>query len=128
MMRTLAISLVLLASSASASDVIPHIPVQFLGTWAGSLEECGALGSDSTLRLESDRVAYWESFGALRAIVANGDDEIAMILDFSGEGEVWLGTLQLSISPDGERLIDEYSVPGEPVVRYRCPSTTAASI
>lgn len=121
MMRTLAITLLLVASPSLASDVVDTIPERFQGEWAGSVVECGALGNDSTLRLESDGISYWESFGVVKAVVARGSDEIALIAEFSGEGESWLGTLQVRLSPDGNSLIDEHTVPGEEVVRFRCP-------
>lgn len=124
MVRSLAITLLLVALPALASDVLTTIPAQFLGTWTSSLEKCGSYGDDSMLRLESEHISYWESSGSVKTVVVRENNEIAMIAELSGEGETWLGTLQLKLSPDGSSLIDEYTVPGEQIVRYRCPSST----
>ncbi len=128
MMRFLAIALMIFSSPVLASDVLTTVPERFLGTWAGDLASCGRVEDNQNLRLERDYISYWESGGSIKAIVVRGNDEIAMIAELSGEGETWLATLQFRLSPEGDRLIDESTIPGEQVVRYRCsPSTGSRS-
>jgi hypothetical protein len=47
-------------------------------------------------------------------------DEIALIVELSGEGETWLATAKFKLSPDGRMLTDHTSIPGKEIVRYRC--------
>jgi hypothetical protein len=121
MVRFLTIALLLLSSPVMASEILTAVPGRFLGIWAGNLAECGRDEDNLNLRLEGDYISYWESGGPIKSIVVRGSDEIAMIAELSGEGETWLATPQFRLSPEGDRLIDESTTPGEKVVRYRCP-------
>lgn len=103
------------------------VPERFVGHWAGSPEACGSDTDDLILRIAPGHITYWESDGPIRAVVARAADEIALIAELSGEGETWLSPVRFRLSADGRRLIDETSIPGNEVVRYRCPQVAGAA-
>jgi hypothetical protein len=103
------------------------VPDRFVGQWAGSLDDCGSDTDDLALRITPNHVSYWESGGPVKAVVVRGDHEIALILELTGEGETWLSAVTFKLSPDGLRLVDTSSVPGQEVVRYRCTGSVGPS-
>ena len=112
------LALVFDATSAAANSAVP---AQFVGYWAGSPELCGSDSDDLILHISEKHISYWESNGPIRAVVTRGSNEIALIAELSGEGETWLATASFTLSTDGRRLLDSTTVPGQTVVRYRCP-------
>lgn len=110
-----------LAGSATGS-----MPERLIGLWASSPEACGTETDDLILRIAPQRITYWESDGPVLAAVVRAERELALIVELSGEGETWLSTAHFRLSPDGRRLIDETSVPGQQRVRYRCPAPAGA--
>lgn len=112
------LSLPALAGSAGAT-----VPDRFVGHWAGSPESCRSDADDLVLRIAHHRISYWESEGPIKAVVVRGDTEIALISELSGEGETWLSTAKFKLSRDGRRLVDDTTVPGQAVVRYKCPGS-----
>ena len=124
----LAVALAALVSSAAlgASPEASRVPDQFVGHWAGRPESCASNADELTLRLSKDRIAYWESEGPVLASVSRGTRELALIIELSGEGETWLATAKFELSADGQQLVDSTTIPGESVVRHRCPTAAAA--
>ena len=116
----------LTSTSVGASSDAPRVPDQYIGQWAGSPEACGSDADDLTLRLSKDRIAYWESAGPILASVSRGGRDLALIMELSGEGEKWLATAKFELSADGQQLVDSTTIPGESVVRHRCPAIAAA--
>ena len=112
----LLLPLPLLAGSAAAT-----VPDRFIGYWAGSPTSCGSDVDDLILHIGARQISYWESEGPIKAAITRGNNEIALIAELSGEGETWLATATFKLSQDGRRLIDDTTVPGQEVVRYRCP-------
>jgi len=115
-----AITALLLSVPLLASSTAAVVPDRFVGDWAASPISCGSDADDLLLRIEAHHIFYWESNGPIKAAVTRGNDEIALILELSGEGETWLATAQFKLSEDGRRLIDNTTVSGKEVVRYRC--------
>ncbi|GHA77501.1 hypothetical protein GCM10007067_13680 [Lysobacter bugurensis] len=117
--RTLAVLALALAPviAAAGGSAIPH---RFLGEWNPDVSQCGKGTDESLLYIEPRRVRFWESSGPVRAAVARGR-ELALILELSGEGEVWLSATQFDLSRDGNELVWE-TTSGEKFVRFRCPS------
>ncbi len=72
------------------------------------------------LKIEADRITYWESDGPIKAVVVRGKYEIALIAELSGEGETRLSTAHFKLSPEKNMLID-MSDPEIEFIRYRCP-------
>ena len=104
---------------APAAERRETVPARFVGEWVADLKRCGTDRDDSRLRLDADRVRFHESGGPIRAVVARGESEIALIAELSGEGETWLACHRFRLSADRERLID---ATGEAeFARYRCP-------
>ena len=114
------LALVLLVPLGQAAVHTPSIPKQFQGEWNANLSDCKVGDSDSRLRIAPQSLSYYESSGAVRAVVTRGNNEIALIVELSGEGETWLATEHLKLSPDGNRL-ESIAQAGAPFVRFRCP-------
>jgi len=120
-MRSLAIvPLLLVSSHAPAADLISAVPHRFVGEWNASLSDCGTANNDSRLLIGKDHITFWESDGPVKAVVAEGRYEIALILHLSGEGETWIATEHFRLSQDGEELTS-VNLPGDGFVRRRCP-------
>jgi hypothetical protein len=120
MKTALFIATLLLPLPAIGVDGIATVPDRFIGHWAGSPDSCGSDADDLILRVAPDHIAYWESEGPIKAVVVRGDTEIALIAELSGEGETWLSTAQFTLSRDGRQLIDNTTVPGKELIRYKC--------
>lgn len=108
---------------ADAEPAAISIPEQFQGEWNRNPEGCGTAMDDSRLRLGPDTIRYHESSGPIRAAVARGRRELALIVELSGEGETWLRTEHFRLSPSMDAL-STVGGAGEPFVRYRCAPTT----
>ena len=106
-------------AAATGAERWETVPARFLGEWNSSLKQCGTDRNDSRLRLDADRIRFHESGGPIRAVVTQGELELALIVELSGEGETWLACNRFRLSADHEQLID---VTGDAeFVRYRCP-------
>ena len=115
-------ALALSTTISAAND--PTIPKSFLGEWNADISQCGKGTDESFLLLEPHRVSFWESTGPVIAAFLRGN-ELALILELSGEGEVWLSATKFELSLDGSTLTSE-TIPGEEFVRYRCPTSASA--
>jgi len=120
MIRCLLIALSLFAGSATAAEQQKKVPARFVGEWNANLEHCGTALNDSRLRISTDRIRLYESGGPIRAVVTQGEFDLALIAELSGEGEVWLLFRQYRLSADGDYLTDVTDA-GSDLVRYRCP-------
>jgi hypothetical protein len=107
----LVLVVLLVTASAVAAERVTKVPQAFIGRW------CNA-DSESLLEIKSNEISYYESQGPIKAVVASGDGEVALILELTGEGETWLTTAQFKLSKDKKQLIDAKSEP--PYVRRRC--------
>ena len=117
-MSLLAVALALGAGAATAAELQATVPPRFQGEWAASLKQCGT-GDESRLTIEPAHIRFYESRGAIKAVVTQGDSELALIAELSGEGETWLALRHFRLAADQKTLTD---VTGEPeLVRYRCP-------
>ena len=105
------VGLLLIAVSAVAAERVAKVPQEFVGRW------CNA-ASESLLEIKGNEISFYESQGPIKAIVVNGESEIALIAELSGEGETWLATAQFELSKDKKQLIDPTTKP--PYVRRRC--------
>ena len=106
--------------SAYAAEQKTAIPVQFQGRWVASVKDCTAPWSESSLKIGSDKIRFFESGGPARAIVTQGDLELALIVELFGEGDSWLAYHHFRLSDDRNTLtslVDEQPR----FIRYRCP-------
>jgi hypothetical protein len=115
------IATLLLPLPALAGAGMVAVPDRFVGYWAGSPDSCGLDTDDLSVRIAPHHISYWESEGPVKAVVVHGDGEIALISELSGEGATWLSTAKFKLSLDGRQLIDATTVPGQELVRYKCP-------
>ncbi len=118
-MRASLLAFVVLAwagASLASSGVVPE---PFRGVWASSPDSCGA-DDDLTMQITAGHVSFWESSGAISAVVERAD-EIAITAELSGEGQTWLWAATFRLSSDGRTLVGPTSGAGAEVVRYRCP-------
>lgn len=120
MMAAHVIAALLFPFQILASNGEATVPTRFTGYWAGSPDSCGSDADELILRITPRHIYYWESDGPIKAVVVRGGNEIALISELSGEGETWLSTANFKLSQDGRKLIDDTTVPGQEVVRYKC--------
>lgn len=111
------------ASSDSADPEIAivqsTIPVQFQGLWDANVAGCSNPGSDGRLRVEADRLQFYESSGPVTEVIMQGDLDATVYLELSGEGMTWTDINKLELSGDRNALT--ITSDGFESVRYRCP-------
>ncbi|GAB2509526.1 hypothetical protein [Lysobacter humi (ex Lee et al. 2017)] len=110
----------LIAVPASAAQRVTSIPAAFQGEWNSMPKQCGSALDDSRLVISAGTIQWYESRGPVRAVVAQGAREIALIAELSGEGERWLSMSHFRLDASGRKLTD-VSNEATPVVRHRCP-------
>jgi hypothetical protein len=96
----------LLVGAASAAETRGTIPEQFHGVWAGSESDCALGFPESILTIGAKQVDFYASRSRVLSIAVDGEMELAVLLEASGEGESWLATWQFRLSPDGKELTD----------------------
>jgi hypothetical protein len=109
------------AGVVHAADSRKSIPQRFQGEWTSRLSGCMDLGTDDhAIRISPSVVYFYESKGKVVAVAAHRSLELAIILDMSGEEEVWMQVMQFRLSRDRKTLTDVTTrMPG--TVRVRCP-------
>lgn len=106
----------LLATTAEQHQIVPD---RFQGEWHSDLENCGTL-AEGGLQMEADRIQFYESTGSIVSVVTQGQSDLALTSELSGEGETWLAQHHFRLSEDGNSL--SAIVYGNPsLTRYRCP-------
>jgi hypothetical protein len=71
-------------------------------------------------RKGNPRIRFYESRGSIKAVVTQGQSDLALITELSGEGDTWLYN-HFRLSPDLKSLTDVTDATGESkLVRYRC--------
>jgi hypothetical protein len=94
------------------------IPDPWLGEWNENLEDCGTGNNDSRLRIEANRVLFYEGGGMVRGAFLHGPFEIVVVLDMTGEGQTWIAAHHFIMSASGHYISTDGD---DPLVRYRCP-------
>lgn len=90
------------------------IPAAFYGEWQRRIEDCGDFESDTRLRIEPNRLLFYESVGTVLAVTGK-THSITVRARYEGEGESWESSRSFRLSPDGRTLR------AEGMVRLRCP-------
>lgn len=106
----------------SAAETHDEIPMIFQGQWASDINNCN-IDHIYNLTINPTSVDFYESGGSAISVVTRGGVELALIIDFSGEGDEWIGFIHFRISSDVSTLkdiSDPYSK--KQLVRYRCPT------
>jgi len=122
MIRSLPIMLLLAAGGAIAADLQRTVPPRFQGEWNSNLVDCGTGLNDSRLRISANRIRFYESGGPTKAVVTEGEFDLALISELSGEGQTWLSYNLFRLSADHTYLTDVSN--DSTLVRYRCPKGT----
>ncbi len=120
MIRYFPLAFVLVAVSAMGAEQQRAIPDRFQGEWNAKLEHCGTSLNDSRLRISADHLQFHESGGPVRAVVTQGESDVALIAEVSGEGETWLLYRHFRLSADRACMTD-ITDKDAAFVRYRCP-------
>lgn len=120
MIRSVVLTLMLIAGSAMAAEQQRTVPARFQGEWNENLEHCGTGLNDSRLRISADRIRFYESGGPILAVVTQGEFDLAVIAELSGEGQTWLSYTHFRLSADHTYLTN-ISDNESSLVRYHCP-------
>ena len=123
MIRLSLLALVLASVPAAAAELHKAVPARFLGEWNSEVEHCGTGLNDSRLRISTNRIRFYESGGPIRAVVTQGEFDLAVIAELSGEGQVWLSYRHFRLSADHTYLID-VTDDETGMIRYRCPTAS----
>lgn len=91
---------------ALAAETRGTIPEQFRGTWAATAAHCAAVGAESKLSIHKTGIDFYESRGRLLAIAVDGETELALLIELSGEGDTWLEAMRFTLSEDHHTLTD----------------------
>jgi hypothetical protein len=120
--RWLIAATLVLVTVAEGAETRQTIPEQFRGKWARTAAHC-TWGGESTLTIGEMTVDGYESRGRVLAVAVDGETELAVLVEASGEGQVWLGALQFRLTDEGNTLTD---VTGrrQIMTRTRCEPTT----
>jgi hypothetical protein len=101
--RALVASSVLIGSSVGAAELRDVIPEHFRGAWAGSWMHC-TFGGESTLTIGERTVDFYESRGRVLSIATEGDTELGLLIEATGEGQTWLTAIKFTLSEDHQTL------------------------
>ena len=77
------------------------------------MADCDASRSDAkgAMQVGADSLKFYESVGKLNRINSLSDKGIGAVYDFTGEGQEWQLTMELTLSPDGKTLTRKDSGP-----------------
>ncbi len=94
-------------SSVIASEIESRnsIPERFHGNWAPHADNCNK-SHIQNLWIGPTSLEFYESTGIAISIAVKNQRELALIVDFSGEGYEWIGFVHFRISKDGDLLTD----------------------
>ena len=93
-------------ASIAAAEIHDAVPRQFQGLWAASAAQCSAPSTESKLVISEKRIEFYESHGPILTVVSDGEFELALTLELSGEGQTWPETRQFRLSEDRQTLTD----------------------
>ncbi|PJJ98478.1 hypothetical protein CO611_06240 [Lysobacteraceae bacterium NML03-0222] len=92
------------AGQAADAIAVAEVPARFRGDWSGKCLKPGEY-DESNMTISADTIAFTET-GNIKAVVLNGDNELAIIADMPDEGKQWLTYWRFELSADGEELMD----------------------
>jgi hypothetical protein len=119
--RVTIVCLLAFCASLGAAEIQSTVPKQFRGNWAAGAKDCRAGSAESKLAIQENRIDFYGSRGRILAIATEGTNELALLIEATGEGQTWLATRQFKLSPDGQSLTD-MTGGGHSTVRIRCES------
>jgi|SRR5690349_20934713 hypothetical protein len=118
LVQVLVIASACIASPVLAATLSQKVPAPFQGRWNADPKYCGE--GESQLEILANEIVFYENSGPIRAVVAKGKYEVALIAELSGEEEEpFLDVRHFRLSKDQKELSDITRDP--PYVRHRCP-------
>jgi hypothetical protein len=102
------------------------IPEPLRGEWGINLADCDVSSgaAKGNLQIDANSLKFYESVARIDRINSLSKVGIGAEFQFSGEGQEWKRTMQLSVSPDGKTLTSEEIGPDAmegPLTYQRCP-------
>ena len=114
------IVLVFSSLSTEAADTHKTIPKIFQGNWTANLKDCDT-DNETNLQIFNDHISFYESSGPTISIVTKQKNELALIIELSGEGEEWLSFVHFKINAKNNQLTDiTDAYEKNKFIRYRC--------
>ena len=105
---------------ASNLEIGNSIPEKFWGKWASQMENCDK-NHIQNLQIGATSLEFSKSSGTPVSVVLKNQKELALIVDFSGDGNEWIGFVHVKISGDGSSLADiKNSYAGNGFARVKC--------
>lgn len=107
------------ANSADYGTEVPEvavIPAAFQGEWHTAPEHCGNPDIPGRFIVQLTRWDAWESYGIVQDVAVQGDREIVVSAEESGEGETFVVTKTFRLSADGSSMTTDDTG----VAKYRC--------
>ena len=105
---------------ASEIEVRDAVPEKFWGKWASKAENC-IKSHVQSVEIGPASLEFSKSSGIPISIVLRDQKELALIVDFTGEGNEWVGFVHYEISDDGKMLADILnSYAGNGFTRIKC--------
>lgn len=108
-------ALIFTVFSVKAAETHKTVPKIFQGKWASNQKYCGT-DNEGNLEILKNHISFYESSGPTLAIVAKQKNELALIIELTGEGEEWLSFAHFKISDKNNKLTDKK----HNFIRYRC--------
>jgi hypothetical protein len=94
------------------------LPAAFHGVYDRDRAACEAPASEYRLTVTPGELRFHESIATVRSVAVEGPRRLSVTADWQGEGERWSNVQRISLSPEGELVIQGE---GDAVVRVRCP-------
>lgn len=88
---------------------------RFQGRYAADAAACGQATHETRLTIEPTRISFYESSGPITD-VRQGEDELSITAQLTGEGETREANYSFRLSDDGSTLVDV----GTGMSRQRC--------
>lgn len=105
---------------ASGVEVRDAIPEQFWGKWASKSENCFENHVQS-VEIGPTSLEFSKSSGIPISIVLRDQKELALIVEFTADGNEWVGFVHYEISDDGKMLADILNTyAGNGFTRIKC--------
>jgi len=113
-------TLILSLFSVEASETHNTIPKIFQGKWTSNLKNCG-IDNETNLEIFKDHLSFYESNGPTKSIVTKQKNELALIIELTGEGEKWILFVNYKINSKNNRLTDITDTDEKnKLIRYKC--------
>lgn len=105
---------------ASELEIRNSIPEKFWGKWASKAENCHK-SHVQNLQIGPTLLEFSKSSGIPISIVLRDQKELALLVDFTADGNEWIGFEHFEISDDGNLLADiKNSYAGNGFARIKC--------